>query len=59
MAEYDSKEDLQILKLTKPITLYYLDEQAARALITEPLVGILTLADHRVVSRYSTAAHFF
>jgi class 3 adenylate cyclase len=39
MAQYDFKEDLQVLKLMKPITLYYLDEQAARALISEPLAG--------------------
>ncbi len=39
MAEYDDKEDLQILKLMRPITLYYLDETAARALIVEPLAG--------------------
>jgi hypothetical protein len=39
MAEYDEKEGLQILKLMKPITLYYLDEEAARALITQPLQG--------------------
>jgi hypothetical protein len=37
MAEYDDKEDLQILKLMRPITLYYLDETAAKALIVEPL----------------------
>jgi hypothetical protein len=37
MAEYDDKEDLQILKLMRPITLYYLDEIAAKALIVEPL----------------------
>src|SRR5262249_17990557 len=39
MGEYDAKEDLQILKLMRPITLYYLDETAARALIVEPLSG--------------------
>jgi TIR domain len=37
MAEYDDKEDLQILKLMRPITLYYLDEAAAKALIVEPM----------------------
>src|SRR5262249_21324966 len=41
MAEYDEQEELQILKLMKPITLYYLDEPAAKALITEPLAGQL------------------
>ncbi len=39
MAEYDDREELQILKLMKPITLYYLDQSAAAALITEPLAG--------------------
>jgi class 3 adenylate cyclase len=39
MAEYDTTEGLQILKLMKPITLYYLDEPAATALITEPVAG--------------------
>jgi hypothetical protein len=39
MAEYDDREELQILKLMKPITLYYLDEGSAKALITEPLEG--------------------
>jgi hypothetical protein len=39
MAEYDERRSLQILKLTKPISLYYLDEAAALALITEPLQG--------------------
>jgi serine/threonine protein kinase len=39
MAEYDDKEDLQILKLVKPITLYYLDEASAKALITQPVEG--------------------
>jgi hypothetical protein len=39
MAEYDDREELQILKLMKPIMLYYLDEGAAKALISEPLQG--------------------
>jgi hypothetical protein len=39
MAEYDKREELQILKLMKPIMLYYLDEPAGKALITEPLQG--------------------
>jgi serine/threonine protein kinase len=41
MSEYDEKEGLQILKLMKPITLYYLEEKAARALITQPLEGLI------------------
>ncbi len=39
MAEYDSRHNLQILKLVKPITLYHLDESAAKALMIEPLRG--------------------
>jgi hypothetical protein len=39
ISEYDEREGLQLLKLMKPITLYYLDEKAAKALITEPLEG--------------------
>src|SRR5438309_2056810 len=35
MSEYDQREELQILKLMKPITLDYLEEAAAKALITE------------------------
>jgi hypothetical protein len=37
MSEFDETESLQILKLVKPITLYYLDEASAKSLITEPL----------------------
>ena len=39
MSEYDDQEELQILKLMKPITLYHLDDRAAKALICEPLEG--------------------
>jgi hypothetical protein len=39
MAEFDARADLQLLKLMKPITLYYLDEFSAKALVTEPLRG--------------------
>jgi hypothetical protein len=39
MSEYDDREELQILKLMKPIPLFYLEEPDARALITEPLAG--------------------
>jgi hypothetical protein len=45
MSEYDEREELQILKLMKPITLYYLDEPAAKALITEPLQGLVGYDD--------------
>jgi serine/threonine protein kinase len=37
MAEFDERENLQMLKLMKPITLYYLSESQAKALITEPV----------------------
>ncbi|HEY7391099.1 MAG TPA: ATP-binding protein [Bryobacteraceae bacterium] len=37
MAEYDARKNLQLLKLTTPITLYHLAEGDAKALITEPL----------------------
>jgi hypothetical protein len=39
VADYDEYRNLQVLKLTKSITLYHLDQAAARALITEPLEG--------------------
>jgi hypothetical protein len=53
MAEYDKREGLQILKLMKPITLYYLDDKAAKALITEPLAGQLSY-DAKAVDYLST-----
>ena len=37
MADFDRRRNLQILKLCQPITLDYLDEAAAKALITEPI----------------------
>lgn len=40
VAEYDEKRSLQILKLTRPINLGYLEEQAAKALMTEPLFPV-------------------
>jgi hypothetical protein len=48
MAEYDDKEELQVLKLMKPITLYYLEEEAAKALITQPLEGLMGYEDAAV-----------
>jgi class 3 adenylate cyclase len=42
ISEYDEREGLQLLKLMKPITLYHLDEKAAKQLITEPLSGQVT-----------------
>jgi hypothetical protein len=58
MSEYDQREELQILKLMKPIMLYYLDEPAARALITEPLRGQITFEDAAVDTLYQlTGGH--
>jgi class 3 adenylate cyclase len=58
MAEYDAREGLQILKLMKPITLYYLDEAAAKALITEPLEGRVSYGPEAVHYLYRlTAGH--
>jgi serine/threonine protein kinase len=58
MSEYDQREELQILKLMKPITLYYLEETAAKALITEPLRGHVTFGAGAVDELYdSTAGH--
>ena len=42
MAEYDAVEGLQILKLMNPVMLYYLDSAAAKALVTQPLQGIIS-----------------
>jgi hypothetical protein len=58
MAEYDQREELQILKLMKPITLYYLEEAAAKALITEPLRGRVAFGAGAVDELYElTAGH--
>jgi serine/threonine protein kinase len=58
MAEYDDREELQILKLMKPIMLYYLDETAAKALITEPLQDKVTFEAGAVDCLYHlTAGH--
>jgi hypothetical protein len=45
MADYDRDRDLQLLKLMKPISVYYLDEASAKALVREPLRGKLEIAD--------------
>ena len=58
MAAYDKSRNLQILKLTKPITLYYLDKDAANALIEEPLRGTLSYEAAAVdYLRKETAGH--
>jgi serine/threonine protein kinase len=58
MAEYDQTQELQMLKLMKPIMLYYLDPPAACALITEPLRGQIKF-DEPAVERllHLTAGH--
>ena len=43
--EYDARHNLQILKVLKPITLYHLDETAAKSLIMDPLHGRITVDD--------------
>jgi hypothetical protein len=48
LAEYDEREDLQLLKLMKPITLRYLEATAARELITEPLQSCLSFEEGAV-----------
>ena len=58
VAEYDSKKDLQLLKLMKPMTVYHLDEQAAKALMTEPLGGKINYEKGSVDYLYRlTAGH--
>jgi hypothetical protein len=41
IAEFDDRQNLQMLKLMAPITLDYLREQEARALITDPVRGLI------------------
>jgi hypothetical protein len=58
VAEYDGKKDLELLKLMNPITLYHLDEQAAKALMTEPLKGKIDYEEGAVdYLYYLTAGH--
>ncbi len=58
MAEYDHRRKLQILKLCQPITLYYLEEDAAKALITEPIQRFLSIESEAVDYLYRlTAGH--
>ena len=58
MSEYDQREELQIVKLMKPITLDYLEETAAKALITEPLRGRVAFGAGAVNELYElTAGH--
>lgn len=48
VAEFEDEYDLQILKLTKPIHLYYLDPAGARSLITDPLKEQIEYDDESV-----------
>ena len=58
MAEYDDLADLQLLKLMKPITLYYLDEAAAWAVIVEPLADEVSYEPGAIDDLYRlTAGH--
>lgn len=58
VGEYDGRKNLQLLKLMNPIKLYHLDENAAKALITEPLEGEIQYADGCVDYLYElTAGH--
>lgn len=58
VAEYDSEHGLQILKLTKPVYLYYLEEQAATRLIMDPLHGVFTIDKATIGTLYQlTAGH--
>jgi hypothetical protein len=41
IAEFDDRENLQMLKLMAPVTLDYLREPEARALITDPVRGLI------------------
>jgi hypothetical protein len=58
MAEYDDQEELQVLKLMKPIMLYHLDESAAQSLITDPLSGKVAYEEGAVAYLHRlTAGH--
>ena len=58
ISEYDEREELQLFKLMKPITLYRLDKEAATALITEPLAGVVNYEEGAVHYLYDhTAGH--
>src|SRR5205085_9313728 len=48
MAEYDDQEELQVLKLMKPIMLYHLEQSAAQSLITDPLAGTVAYEEGAV-----------
>jgi hypothetical protein len=58
VVEYDSQHELNVLKLTAPVCLYYLDEEAAKALITEPLRGYVSYEERAVDYLYRlTSGH--
>lgn len=45
VADYDTQKNLQLLKVTRSITLYHLNENAARSLITDPIRGVIAVED--------------
>lgn len=58
MADFDRRRNLQILKLCRPITLGYLDEAAAKALIAEPIRHFPSIGTEAVDYLYRlTAGH--
>ena len=58
VSEYDDRKRLNLLKLMNPITLDHLDENAAKALITEPLNGKVVFKEECVDYLYKlTAGH--
>ena len=60
VAEYDKKKSLQLLKLTRAITLFHLDETAAKELMIEPLKKEIHYAEGCVDYLYNlTAGHPF
>jgi hypothetical protein len=48
MAEFDDRENLQMLKLMTSVTLDYLGESEAKSLIIEPVRGVIDYSDESV-----------
>jgi hypothetical protein len=58
LAEYDEREELQLLKLMKSITLRHLDKEAVRDLITKPVEGWISYEEGVVdYLNHLTAGH--
>lgn len=58
VSEYDNQMNLELLRLMNPITLYHLDEKAAKELITEPLSEMVKIEEKCVDYLYKlTAGH--